>query len=131
MAFKLNRYKSLPGIATAGEINKKFNFKIKHKDLEEGINAEAVSANEIIIDKDIPKDSDLYKEAVAHEALHAEEMEKGVIDYGDDWVRDGDKTYHRKDGKIKYNGTWYPEGHEVLPWEKRAMENEVNGDDYV
>ena len=37
MAFKLGRYKTLPGIATSGKLHKKFNFKIEHKDLEEGL----------------------------------------------------------------------------------------------
>ena len=51
-------------------------------------------------------------------------MEEGRIAYGDDWVRDGNKTYHRKDGKIKYNGAWQKEGRSVFPWEKRAIKAE-------
>ena len=126
MAFKLNRYKPLPGIAHGGNINKKHSFKIEHKDLDEGVVAEAVNANKIVIDKDVPKDSKLYKEAVAHEEVHAEEMGNGTIEYGDDFVRDGNNTFHRKDGKIKYNGKWLPEGSSAFPWEKRAMKAEKN-----
>ena len=116
MAFKLGRYKTLPGIATNGKLNKKFNFKIEHKDLEEGVTAEAVSKDKMVIDKDVPKGSDLYKRAVAHEAVHCKEMAEGRIAYGDDWVR--------ADGKIKYNGEWHEEGSKVFPWEQRAMKAE-------
>ena len=103
MAFKLGN-KPLPGIAHGGNIDKKHKFKIEHKKLDEGITAEAISADKIVIDERVPKGSKLYDEAVAHEAHHAKEMSEGRIEYGDDYVRDGNKTYHRKDGKIKYNG---------------------------
>ena len=105
-------------------IRKKHKFKVEHKDLEEGITAEAVSKDKIVIDKDVPKDSDLYKRAVAHEAVHCKEMAEGRIAYGDDWVRADGKTYPRKDGMIKYNGEWHEEGSKVFPWEQRAMKAE-------
>ena len=125
MAFKLGN-KTLPGVATGGNINKKHKFKIVRRDLEPGVVAEATSAKEIVIDSDVEAGSKLYREAVAHEALHAKEMEEGRLDYGDDWIRDGNKTYHRKNGKIKYNGKWHKEGSSVFPWEKRAMKAEKN-----
>ena len=125
MAFKLGN-KPLPGIARGGDIKKKHKFKIEHKNLDEGIVAEAVSADKIVVDKDVPKDSRLYKEAIAHEAHHAKEMSEGKIAYGDDWVRSDGKTYARKDGKIKYNGKWKPEGDSSFPWEKRAEKAENN-----
>ena len=127
MAFKLGRYKKLPGIANNGKLNKKFNFKIEHKDLADDVVAEAVSGSKMIIDKDVPKDSKLYKQAVAHEAVHCKEMAEGRIAYGDDWVRADGKTYARKDGMIKYNGEWHEEGSEAFPWEQRAM----NAEKYV
>jgi hypothetical protein len=123
MAFKLGN-KPLPGIARGGDIKKKHNFKVEHKKLDDGIVAEALSANKVVIDKDVPKDSELYKKAIAHEGVHAKEMGEGRIEYGDDFVRDGSKTYHRKDGEIKYNGKWYPEGDSAFPWEKRAKKAE-------
>ena len=126
MAFKLGN-KPLPGIAHGGQLNKKLGFKVEHRDLEEGITAEAISANKIVIDKDVPKDSKLYKQAVAHEAVHCREMAEGRIAYGDDWVRADGKTYPRKDGMIKYNGEWHEEGSSVFPWEQRAM----NAENYV
>ena len=125
MAFKLGN-KPLPGIAHGGDIKKKHKFKVEHKKLEKGITAEAISADKIVVDKDVPKDSQLYKEAVAHEGLHAKEMGEGRIAYGDDWVRSDGKTYARKDGKIKYNGKWKSEGDKSFPWEKRAMKAENN-----
>ena len=123
MAFKLGN-KPLPGIAHGGNIKKKHQFKVEHKKLDDGILGEAVSADKVVVDKNVPKDSKLYKEVDAHEGHHAKEMKQGKIAYGDDWVRDGNKTYHRKDGKIKYNGKWHEEGSNVFPWEKRAVKAE-------
>ena len=78
----------------------------------------------IYIDKDVPKGSALEKRVIRHESVHAKEMKSGKIAYGDDYVRDGNKTYHRKDGKIKYNGKWHEEGSNVFPLEKRAKKAE-------
>jgi len=100
--------------------NKGVELKITRKNLPEGTHGEAVSKNEIIIDKDIKKGSKFYNEVVAHEAHHAKEMASGRISYGDDWVRSDGKTYPRKDGHIKYNGQWLPEGDKSFPWEQRA-----------
>lgn len=123
MAFKLGN-NPLPGIAHGGNVDKKHGFKVKRKNLEEGIVAEAISATEVVIDKSVPKGSKLYNRALAHEGLHAKEMGDGKIEYGDDFVRDGNRTYHRKDGQIKYNGKWLDEGDKAFPWEKRAKNAE-------
>jgi hypothetical protein len=125
MAFKMGN-KPLPGIARGGDIKKKHGFKVEHAKLDDGVVAEAISADKVVIDKDVPKDSKLYKEALAHEGVHAKEMGEGKIEYGDDFVRDGNNTYHRKDGQIKYNGKWKDEGDHSFPWEKRAMKAEKN-----
>jgi hypothetical protein len=124
MAFKLNRYKPLPGIATNGKLNKKLN--IKRKNLEDGTLGEAKMDGSIEVDKSVPQGSKLEKKVVAHEAVHAKEIKSGRIAYGDDWVRSDGKTYPRKDGKIKYNGKWKPEGDSSFPWEKRAKKAENN-----
>ena len=100
------------------------NTKIVRKDLDPGILGEANMDGSIFIDKDVPKGSALEKRVIRHESVHAKEMKQGKIAYGDDYVRDGNKTYHRKDGKIKYNGKWYEEGSNVFPWEKRAKKAE-------
>ncbi len=100
------------------------NTKIVRKDLDPGILGEANMDGSIFIDKDVPEGSALEKRVIRHEGVHAKEMKQGRIEYGDDYVRDGNKTYHRKDGKIKYNGKWYEEGSNVFPWEKRAKKAE-------
>ena len=56
--------------------------------------------------------------------VNAKEMSRGKLTYGDEYIRDGNKTYHRKDGKIKYNGKWHEEGSMAFPWEKRAKKAE-------
>ena len=93
---------------------------IFRKNLDKGILGEANMDGSIYVDKDVPKGSALEKKVIRHESVHAKEMKQGKIAYGDDYVRDGNKTYHRKDGKIKYNGRWHEEGSNVIPWEKRA-----------
>ena len=100
------------------------NTKIVRKDLDPGILGEANMDGSIYIDKDVPKGSALEKRVIRHEGVHAKEMKQGKIAYGDDYVRDGNKTYHRKDGKIKYNRKWHEEGSNVFPWEKRAKKAE-------
>tara|TARA_Y100001954_G_scaffold226651_1_gene268846 strand:- start:153 stop:503 length:351 start_codon:yes stop_codon:yes gene_type:complete len=100
------------------------NTKIIRKNLDPGILGEANMDGSIFIDKDVPKGSALEKRVIRHESVHAKEMKQGKIAYGDDYVRDGNKTYHRKDGKIKYNGKWHEEGSNVFPWEKRAKKAE-------
>ncbi len=124
MGFKLGK-RSLP-IASQGKLKKSMPFNIVRRDLDPGINAEAEDENTIVIDKSIPEGSRVFKKAVAHEAVHCNEMGSGQLAYGDDWVRDGKNTYARKDGKIKYNGKWHEEGSMAFPWEKRAKKAEKN-----
>ena len=97
---------------------------IFRKNLDKGVLGEANMDGSIYVDKDVPKGSALEKKVIRHEGVHAKEMKSGKIEYGDDYVRDGKKTYHRKDGKIKYNGKWREEGSNVFPWEKRAKKAE-------
>ena len=97
---------------------------IFRKNLDKGILGEANMDGSIYVDKDVPIGSALEKKVIRHESVHAKEMKSGKIAYGDDYVRDGKKTYHRKNGKIKYNGKWREEGSNVFPWEKRAKKAE-------
>ena len=97
---------------------------IFRKKLDKGILGEANMDGSIFIDKSVKPGSAQEKQVINHESLHAKEMKSGKIAYGDDFVRDGNKTYHRKDGKIKYNGKWHEEGSNVFPWEKRAVKAE-------
>jgi len=123
MAFKWQR-KSLPGIARGGNINKKHKFKVERKNLADGILGEANMDGSIYVDKSVKPGSAQDKKIIAHEGVHAKEIASGKIEYGDDYVRDGNSTFHRKNGKIKYNGKWYEEGSNVFPWEKRAKKAE-------
>jgi hypothetical protein len=97
---------------------------IEHTTLEPGITAEAVSESKIVISKDVPKDSELYKRAIAHEGHHAKEMASGRIAYGDDFVRDGDQVFARGGGKIQQGSAWKMEGSKDFPWERRAYRAE-------
>ena len=126
MAFKMGNKKPIPGIAHGGSINKKHQFKVKRTNLEDGTLGEANMDGSIEVDTSVPKGSKLEKKVIAHEAVHAKEIQSGRIAYGDDWVRCDGVTYPRKDGKIKYNGEWKPEGDKSFPWEKRAMNAEKN-----
>ena len=97
---------------------------IKSATLQPGVKAEAISESEIAVSKDVPKNSDLYKRIIAHETHHCKEMASGKIDYSEDWIRDGDQMFDRKNGKIKQNGFWHAEGSEEFPWERRAIKAE-------
>ena len=57
---------------------------------------------------------------MAHEGQHMDDMASGKLAYGDDYIRYNGRTFHRKNGKINYNGSWKPEGDKSFPWEKRA-----------
>ena len=100
------------------------NVKIRRKNLEPGVLGEAYKDGSIAVDTSVKPGSALDKKVQRHEGVHAREMSQGRITYGDDYVRADGKTYPRKDGKIKYNGTWHEEGRSVFPWEKRAKKAE-------
>ena len=51
-------------------------------------------------------------------------MASCIIDYSEDWIRDGDQMFDRKNGKIKQNGFWHAEGSKEFPWERRAIKAE-------
>ena len=123
MAFKLGN-KPLPGIAHGGNIDRKHKFKIKRTNLEDGVLGEAKMDGSVHVDSSVEPGSAQDERIIAHEGVHAEEIASGKIEYGDDYVRDGNNTYHRKDGKIKYNGVWKDEGDSSFPWEKRAKKAE-------
>ena len=100
------------------------NTPIIRKNLDKGILGEANNDGSIFIDKSVNPGSALERRVINHEQKHADDMASGMLDYGDNWVRYKNKTYHRKDGKIKYNGSWHEEGSNKFPWEKRAKKAE-------
>ena len=93
---------------------------ILRKKLDKGILGEAYKDGSIAVDASVKEGSQKYKDVVAHEMDHAKRMKTGELDYGTDFVRWRGKTYPRKDGKIKYKGSWMIEGHRDFPWEKIA-----------
>ena len=122
MGFKLGS-KPYP-VASGGSVTSKFGFKVKKGvDLEDGVLGEA-HPGEIHISKEVEEGSALERRVLSHEGQHVKDIASGRAAFGDDWVRWEGKTYPRKDGKIKYNGTWSDEGSERFPWEKSAMKAE-------
>jgi len=96
------------------------------RNLDKGILGEAYKDGTIAVDTSVKEGTQQYKDVVAHEMDHAKRMKTGELGYGEDYVRWRGKTYPRKDGKIKYDGSWKIEGHRDFPWEKiadKAMEN--------
>ena len=107
-----------------GKETRGFKGPIVRKTLEKGILGEANKDGSIFINKEVKPGSEQEKTIIKHEAKHAEDMKKGILDYTDNYVRYKGKTYHRKDGQVKYNGKWYKEGSKAFPWEKVAMKAE-------
>ena len=93
---------------------------IFRKQLDAGVLGEANKDGSIFISKSIKPGSKKEKEVITHESVHAKEMKSGKLDYTDDSSRYNGTTYHRKDGKIKYNNKWHDEGSKEFPWEKAA-----------
>ena len=101
------------------------NTPIIRKNLDKGILGEANNDGSIFVDKSVKPGSALEKKVIRHEGQHLKDMSSGMLGYGDDWVRYKNKTYHRKDGKIKYNGKWHEEGSMAFPWEQLAKNAEI------
>jgi len=107
-----------------GKETRGFKGPILRKKLGEGILGEANMDGSIYVDKSVKKGSALEKRVIKHEGKHADDMAKGQLSYGDDYVRYKSVTYPRKEGKIKYNGKWSEEGSMNFPWEKAAKKAE-------
>ena len=95
-------------------------FTIIKVELDDGIAGEANNDGTIFVDENIPEGSVHEKEVVAHEGQHMKDMDKGILDYEDDYVEWRGEKYERKGGKILYKGKWLEEGYKDFPWEKRA-----------
>jgi hypothetical protein len=82
---------------------------IEKDDLEPGVVAEANNDGTIFVDADVPDKK--KEEAVEHEKVHMDQMERGDLQYDDDNVYWKGKTYSRDEMK---------EGDKKLPWEQEA-----------
>ena len=81
------------------------------KDLGKDIIAEANNDGTIYLDKSVSESSKLGKEAISHEKVHLDQMERGDLSYDDNNVYWKGKAYPR----LSMN-----EGAKNLPWEKEA-----------
>jgi len=83
---------------------------------DSGLVAKANKNGTMIVNKNIPKDSKLRKEAESHEDHHLKDMMEGKLDY------DGEKVYEKiSTGKVKeHDRSNFQESDRNLPWEKEA-----------
>lgn len=85
------------------------NTPIYQVDMEKGVMGKANNNGSILISKDIsPLEA---KKVIAHEKIHLEQMDRGDLDYDDNYV------YWK--GK-KYSRAQMQEGAKNLPWEAEA-----------
>ena len=64
------------------------------------------------------------EKTIAHEQEHVRQMQEEGLDYDDNNVYFRGRRHKRKNGKIRYNGKWTPEGDKSFPWEAHAYEAE-------
>lgn len=81
------------------------------KDLEEGVLAEANKDGTIYVDKSVKLNSTRASKIIDHEKVHLDQMDRGDLDYDDDYV------YWKG---TKYSRARMAEGAKNLPWEKEA-----------
>jgi hypothetical protein len=98
------------------------NKKSPTKKLERGVAGRANNDGTIEIDPNLTPVE--REKTIAHEEQHMEDMKAGKLNYDDNYVYWNDSKYERKNGKIKYKGKSYIEGHKDLPWEKVAYNAE-------
>ena len=108
------------------EVRTPKNTKIVRTKLRGSTMAEANNDGSINVDSNIPVGSKKYKNTVAHELQHMNDMESGKAAYGDNWVNWEGKTYFRDNGMIDGPAGRLPEGHPNHPWEKSALKAEIN-----
>ena len=85
------------------------NTPIYKVDMEEGVLGKANNNGSIIINKDL--DPSEVDDVVSHEKIHLEQMERGDLDYDNEYVYWKGKKYSRAD---------MAEGARNLPWEAEA-----------
>ena len=85
------------------------NTPIYNVDMEQGVMGKANNNGTILLNKDL--DPVQKEKVIAHEKVHLDQMERGDLDYDDDYV------YWK--GK-KYSRAQMQEGAKNLPWEAEA-----------
>jgi hypothetical protein len=106
------------------------NTPIYFREKPEGILGVATKAGSIIINEKV-EDPKQIEKIILHETDHTnkfKEFEKtnGLrgLYYDDNKVIHNNKTFARKNGKIKYQGKWRPDGWPGFPWEVTAYNAE-------
>ena len=120
MAFKLGK--------ETRKINSPYDTPIFRGKPSNGALGEANNDGSIVIDSNIPVNSDKFKRAVKHEMQHAMDMKTGRAAYGENWVMWEGDIYIRK----LINGVPHiagpagrlPDGHPDHPWEQVAIQAE-------
>jgi|TARA_B100001939_G_C16712534_1_gene517681 hypothetical protein len=91
--------------------NNNQNLPIIKKELESDIEAEANKDGTIFVDHSLDLNSKHGKKVIEHEKVHLDQMERGDLDYDDNYVYwKGDKILRSE----------INEGAKNLPWEKEA-----------
>ena len=85
------------------------NTPIYNVDMEDGVMGKANNNGTIILNKDLTPLQ--RQEVIDHEKVHLDQMERGDLDYDDDFVYWKGKKYSRADMQ---------EGAKNLPWEAEA-----------
>ena len=101
----------------------------KNSDMGPGVMGQANNDGTIDVHPDIDLNSAFGKKLIKHELKHAEQMDSGKANYGDNWVMWEGKIYARKEENCQPiidgpNGKW-PEGHPNHPWEAEAIQAET------
>jgi len=81
------------------------------KDLEDGVLAEANKDGSIYVDRSVKLNTNRASKIIDHEKVHLDQMQRGDLDYDDNYVYWKGKKYSRANMK---------EGDSALPWEKEA-----------
>ena len=88
------------------------------KKLPKGIMGEANNDGSIYLNEKVEAGSQEERKILMHEMRHIVDMKTGKLAYTDDTLTWIGETYERKNGKIKYEGEWLPEGSDEFPWEQ-------------
>ena len=88
------------------------------KSLPKGIMAEANNDGSIYLNEKVIPGSAEERKILMHEMRHMVDMKIGKLAYTDNDITWMGESYERKNGKIKYNGKWSPEGSTDFPWEQ-------------
>ena len=102
---------------------------VVRKPLEEGVLGEANMDGSIYISDKIIPGSNLERQVVNHEMIHATDIKLGKLEYGDNYIMHDGVVYPRADvdgvDSIYINGKWKETGDHGFPWEQEA--NNGNG----